>query len=66
MKGILHSAKKKDYFMHVIGLVETSIWLAVDNPKRYRRTPDTLVQSTIIFDLDQFSMRHITYKPGEN
>lgn len=64
MKGILQSAKKKDYLMHVVYLVESSINRVRNDPERYKRSADAVVQSIIIFDMDGFSMRHITYKPG--
>lgn len=64
MKGILRSAKKKDYITHVVYLVEKCIRLVLDEPETYKRRPDAIVQSTIIFDMEGFSMRHITYKPG--
>ena len=64
MKGILNSAKKKDYLYHVISLVEETLLMTKKDPKRYGRSPNIPIQSTIIFDMDQFSMRHITYKPG--
>jgi metal transporter CNNM len=68
-RGLLYSVRKRDYLRHVISLVETSIWLG----KNYGTAelseysppkPDSLVQSTIIFDMEGFSIRHITYKPG--
>ena len=65
IRGILHAIKKKDYITHVINLVETSMSMVLKNPTRYRRSPDALVQSTIVFDMEGFSIRHITYKPGK-
>lgn len=65
MKGILHSVKKKDYLMHVVNLVESSIRAVKTYPEKYKRTPNALVQSTIIFDMDGFSMRHITHKASK-
>ncbi|XP_046633860.1 SEC14-like protein 2 [Daphnia pulicaria] len=62
MKGILRSTKKRDYVMKVIHLVESSIWLVKSNPETYRRSPDAIVQSTIIFDMEGFTMQHITNK----
>uniref|UniRef100_A0A0P5N3Q7 Cral/trio domain-containing protein n=2 Tax=Daphnia magna TaxID=35525 RepID=A0A0P5N3Q7_9CRUS len=62
MKGILRSTKKRDYVMKVIHLVESSIWLVKSNPEKYRRSSDAIVQSTIIFDMEGFSMQHITNK----
>lgn len=64
IKGILHAIKKKDYITHVVNLVETSMSMVLRNPTRYKRSPDAIVQSTIIFDMEGFGMRHVTYKPG--
>ena len=66
VKGILQSVKKKDYLMYIISLVEAMIAEVLKEPTKYKRTPESIVQATIIFDMDQFSMRHITYKPGRN
>ena len=66
MRGILRSTKKRDYVMKVIHLVESSIWMVSSDPQRYRRSPDAIVQSTIIFDMEGFSMQHITNKQGIN
>ncbi|XP_057372032.1 SEC14-like protein 2 [Daphnia carinata] len=62
MKGILRSAKKRDFIMYVVYLVETSIWRVISDPKKYKRSPDTMVQTTVIFDLEGLSMQHITNK----
>lgn len=50
--------------MKVIHLVESSIWLVKSNPEKYKRSSDAIVQSTIIFDMEGFSMQHITNKQG--
>ncbi len=52
--------------MYIVSLVETMIYQVLEDPPKYKRTDDTIVQATVIFDMDQFSMRHITYKPGKN
>jgi len=69
-RGLLYSVKKRDYLRHVISLVETSIWLGKNYGSKELSEysppkPNSLVQSTIIFDMEGFSIRHITYKPGE-
>jgi len=63
MKGILQSAKKKDYFYHVYSLVESSVKFAKDYQEKLDLPSSVITQSTIIFDLEDFAMRHITYKP---
>uniref|UniRef100_A0A0P5RR80 Cral/trio domain-containing protein n=1 Tax=Daphnia magna TaxID=35525 RepID=A0A0P5RR80_9CRUS len=62
MKGVLRSAKKRDFIMYVVYLVETSIWRVISDSQKYRRSPDTMVQTTVIFDLEGLSMQHITNK----
>ncbi|XP_045023326.1 SEC14-like protein 2 [Daphnia magna] len=62
MKGILRSSKKKDFVMYVVYLVETSIWRVMSDPQKYKRSPGAIVQTTIIFDLEDLSMQHITNK----
>nr|CAH0109547.1 unnamed protein product [Daphnia galeata] len=64
LKGILRSAKKKDYVMYVVYLVESSIAKVNSDLQKYKRSPDAIVQSTIIFDMEGFSMQHITNKQG--
>lgn len=65
MKGILRSTKKKDFVMYVVYLVETSIWRVMSDPLKYKRSPGAIVQTTIIFDLEDLSMQHITNKQGK-
>lgn len=52
--------------MYIVSLVETMIYQVLEDPPKYKRTEDTIVQATVIFDMEQFSMRHITYKPGKS
>ncbi|XP_046460749.1 SEC14-like protein 2 [Daphnia pulex] len=62
MKGILRSTRKKDYVMYVVYLVESSIARVNANLEKYKRNADAVVQSTIIFDMEGFSMQHVTNK----
>jgi metal transporter CNNM len=64
LKGMLMSAKKRDYLMTVIEVVERGIMDARKNPNQFKRSPDSIFQMSVIFDMAGFSMRHITYKPG--
>lgn len=64
VKGILRSVKKKDYVMYVVYLVESSIARVNADLKKFKRSPTAIVQSTIIFDMEGFSMSHITTKQG--
>lgn len=64
MKGILRSAKKRDFVMYIAYLVEFSISKVIEDPKKYKRSPDAIVQTTVIFDLEGLSMQHITNRQG--
>jgi metal transporter CNNM len=50
--------------MYVVYLVESSIAKVNSDLQKYKRSPDAIVQSTIIFDMEGFSMQHITNKQG--
>jgi len=64
LKGLLLSAKKKDFLYHVFSLVETSIKKSKEYQEKYNSSPSVITQSTIIFDVEHLSMRQITYKPA--
>lgn len=64
LKGILQSAKKRDYLMHVIGFAERAVIAMRDNPEKFKQSPDAISQLTMIFDMDRFSMRSVTYRPS--
>jgi hypothetical protein len=64
LKGILHSSKKKDVVLHVILEAEKHFLMLRKDPSKYKRSPDAIAQQCVIADLEGFSMRHITYKPG--
>jgi metal transporter CNNM len=64
MKGILRSAKKRDFVMYIAYLVEFSISKVIEDPKKYKRSPGAIVQTTVIFDLEGLSMQHITNRQG--
>ena len=66
LKGLLLSAKKKDFLYHVFSLVETSIKKSKEYQDKYNSSPSVITQSTIIFDVEHLSMRQITYKPGNS
>lgn len=63
VKGILLSAKKKDCVMHVLTLVENYFSVVKNDPVKFKRSADAISQTTVILDLEGFSMNHITYKP---
>jgi hypothetical protein len=64
MKGILHSSKKKDCVLHITQVLEKNFLTVRKDPSKYKRSPDAIAQQCVIADLEGFSMRHITYKPG--
>ena len=64
MKGILRSAKKKDFVMYIAYLVESGISKVISDPKKYKPTPDAIVQTTVVFDFEGLSMQHITNRQG--
>jgi len=64
MKGILRSAKKRDYLYYVYSLVESSIQSSMDYKEEHNLPASFMPQSTIIFDLEDLAMKHITYKPA--
>ncbi len=64
IKGVLRSAKKIDFIMYVIYLIELSISKVISEPNKYKRVPDAIVQTTIIIDMEGLSMQHVTNKKG--
>ncbi|XP_046633872.1 SEC14-like protein 2 isoform X2 [Daphnia pulicaria] len=62
MKGILRSTKKIDFMMYIIYLIEMGVSQVLSEPNKFKRVPDALVQTTIIFDCDGISMQHVTNK----
>ena len=50
--------------MYIAYLVETSISKVITDPKKYKPTPDAIVQTTVIFDMEGLSMQHITNRQG--
>lgn len=66
MKGILSSVKKKDYLSYVLYLVEQNIAKVNADMAKYQLKPgDSMVQASMIFDLEGFGMQHITHKPSK-
>jgi metal transporter CNNM len=64
MKGILRSVKKRDFITYVIYLIESSISKVMADPKKYKPTPDAIVQTTVIFDMEGMSIQHVTNRKG--
>ena len=65
IKGILHSSKKRDCVLHILQEAEKNFVNVRNDPKTYKRSSDAIAQTSVILDLDGFSMNHITYKPGK-
>ena len=64
IKGLLLSSKKKYCIMHILQVIENNFLNVRNDPKKYRLSPDAIAQTSVILDLEGFSMNHITYKPG--
>ena len=64
VKGLLLSEKQRVCLTHMCEVIEKSSISAKNDPKKYKRSPTTYEQSTVIMDMDGFSMSHVTYKPG--
>ena len=64
LKGLLLSSKKKDCVLHVLQVVEKNFLMVRNDPIKYKRSPDAIAQTSVVLDLEGFSMNHITYKPG--
>ena len=64
-KGILLSERQKICLTFMCKEIEKSVIAARNEPMKYKRSPNATSQSTIIMDMDEFTMRHITYKPGK-
>jgi hypothetical protein len=65
IKGLLLSSKKKYCVMHILQVIENNFLNVRNDPKKYRLSPDAIAQTSVIVDLEGFSMNHITYKPGK-
>ena len=64
VKGILLSERQKTCLTFLCEEIEKSVIAARNEPVKYKRSPNAIYQVTAIFDMDGFSMRNITYKPG--
>ena len=60
IRGLLQSAKKRDYMKYVIHMVEKHV-----TEMSYKVKPTKIFQQTVIFDVEFLSMRDLTYKPGK-
>jgi hypothetical protein len=60
---VLSSVKRKDYINFVAAFVEKSKRLMYENQTRLKIKETTMMQQTVIFDMFDFSMKHITHKP---
>jgi len=63
MKGLLLSSTKKDYISHIFSMMEKDIYSVRTNLERHKLPPTEVFQSTMIMDLEEFGMQHITHKP---
>lgn len=65
IRGILRSATKKDFITYIMTIMEGCFYKVYAEPGKYQRHPGAMVQGTMIFDLDHFSIQHVTCKPGD-
>jgi len=63
MKGLLLSTKKKDYINYTISLMEKDINYIRTYPERHNLSPTEVFKSTMILDMTDFGIQHITHKP---
>ncbi|XP_046460721.1 SEC14-like protein 2 [Daphnia pulex] len=64
VKGLLLSEKPRVCLTYMCEDLEKVYFMAKKDPKKYKSSPTAIAQSTVIMDMDGFSMRHITYKPA--
>lgn len=62
MRGLLSSVKKTDYIRYTIRVLEAS---RKDMAEQTQKLGQPINQQCCIFDLDNFSLKHVTWKPGE-
>jgi len=62
LKGIFASVKKKDYVNYVKAIVEKSVRLMHENHANLKLSENIMMQQCVIFDMQDFSMKHITHK----
>ena len=65
LKGIFASVKKKDYVNYVKAIVEKSVRLMHENHANLKLSENIMMQQCVIFDMQDFSMKHITHKLGK-
>ncbi|KAK7051129.1 hypothetical protein SK128_003800, partial [Halocaridina rubra] len=61
MRGLLSSVRKRDYVRYTIRVLEASIQ---DMAVQTQRLGHPVTQQCCIFDLEDFSLRHVTWKPA--
>ena len=63
MRGLLSSVKKADYIRYTIRVLEAS---RQDMQQQTQQLGQPVNQQCCVFDLDNFSLKHVTWKPGES
>lgn len=61
MRGLLSSVRKVDYIRYTIRVLEAS---RRDMAQQTQVLGHPITQQCCIFDLDNFSLKHVTWKPG--
>jgi len=65
MKGLMLSTRKPDYVNYIFSLVEKDMKYVRTHPEEHNNlSPTEVFQSTMILDLEEFGMQHITHKPS--
>jgi len=64
VKGLLLSAKKKDFLNYIFCFVESSVRYSREYQEKHNLPASFMSQSTLIFDLEGLSMRTLTYRPA--
>lgn len=66
MKGLMLSTRKPDYVNYIFSLVEKDMKYVRTHPEEHNNlSPTEVFQSTMILDLEEFGMQHITHKPSK-
>ncbi|XP_068239493.1 SEC14-like protein 2 [Palaemon carinicauda] len=61
MRGLLSSVRKRDYIRYTVRVLEASLQ---DMKKQTKDLGYPVTQQCCIFDLEDFSLRHVTWKPA--
>ena len=60
-KGLFKSTTKEEFTKHLIKMNEIITWLCKNGPSNYKPRPDSIIQSTIIYDMVIYSHQTFNY-----